>query len=200
MAVPKRTISKQINSLFEKEEWAEARDVLEKQLAKHPDDHWLLTRIGTTFYEEGDYQRAMFYAEKAMAIAPRCPLVLWDYAGTLDMLGEYKKAFDVYARILKLWPAITKDECSEGEDWALSLLADVMFRVGVCFGNLGKKDPAWAMISGHRNLLDIGIASLYGYEDVQRELDALDFAPRKAVDGEIRHALELVEQGCAVPL
>ena len=40
---------------------------------------------------ESDYQEALRWVEKAREIAPDCPLVLWDYAGTLDMLGRERE-------------------------------------------------------------------------------------------------------------
>ena len=43
---------------------------------------------------------ALKYAEKAFAAAPSCPLVLWDYAGVLQMLGRHDESLDLYARIV----------------------------------------------------------------------------------------------------
>jgi hypothetical protein len=53
------SFSNKINALFATKNWAEARKLLQSQLCKQPDNHWLLTRISTTFYEERYYKKAL---------------------------------------------------------------------------------------------------------------------------------------------
>src|SRR5688572_8717949 len=98
--MPTDTLSKRINRLFDHEKWAAARSLIERELATLPADdwtrHWWLTRLSTTYYEERNYKKARELAEQAVAIAPSCPLVLWDLAGTLDMLGDKAGAIHTY--------------------------------------------------------------------------------------------------------
>ena len=62
------------------------------KLKSSPNDHWLLTRLGLTYYEERRYKQALKYELRALAEAPNCPLALWDYAGSLEMLGRTEAA------------------------------------------------------------------------------------------------------------
>ncbi len=77
----------QIEKYIEEEKWVKARIEILKELKHHKDDHWLIIRLSTTYYEEQKYQKAFELAGRALKLAPNCPLVLWDYACTLDMLG-----------------------------------------------------------------------------------------------------------------
>src|SRR5438309_778426 len=80
----RKSVTKVIDRLFAQERWADARAVLAKELAREPDSHWLRARLSTTYYEELNYDRALEEVEEARRLAPDCPLVLWEYAGTLD--------------------------------------------------------------------------------------------------------------------
>jgi len=73
---------------------------LRRRLKAEPHHHWLLTRLSSVYYEQRRYVLALKYAEKAFAEAPSCPLVLWDYAGVLQMLGRHDESLDLYARIV----------------------------------------------------------------------------------------------------
>jgi hypothetical protein len=43
-----------------------------------PTDRWLWTTLGLTFYERRRYETALQCSKRAVALAPDCPLVLWD--------------------------------------------------------------------------------------------------------------------------
>jgi tetratricopeptide (TPR) repeat protein len=64
----------EIESAIERDDWPGARKLIEEELAKDPDDHWLLTRLSLTYYEQFDYQKALDLSERALSIAPECPL------------------------------------------------------------------------------------------------------------------------------
>src|SRR5207248_6262374 len=73
-------------------------------------------------------------ARKAEALAPNCPLVLWDLAGALDANGNPLAAAEILHRLIDRgeW-AIARDKCGEGKAWARSLVTDCWYRIGVCF-------------------------------------------------------------------
>jgi tetratricopeptide (TPR) repeat protein len=161
----------QVETLIELEKWADARRAIEKELKSAPDNHWLLTRLSTTYYEEGDYESALKWVEKARAIAPDCPLVLWDYAGTLDMLGRPREALAVYRSLLDRGAeAIANDECGEGMDWATALLTDCVYRVGNCVEDLGDRQKAAELYRRYLHLLDLGSRSIYSRDEAATRL------------------------------
>src|SRR5262249_44573504 len=96
-----QSTSEAINENLYKKNWVKARSLIRRELKRNPKSHWLLTRLGSTFYEEHSYRKSLRIAQQAYKLAPRCPLVLWDYAGSLDMIGRHKTAIEVWQKILK---------------------------------------------------------------------------------------------------
>jgi hypothetical protein len=65
-SVDKRKImSKEIEKLIDAEEWKAARKLIRAALRNEPDCHWLITRLGLTYYEERKYRKALYYDTKA---------------------------------------------------------------------------------------------------------------------------------------
>ena len=119
-----------IEELIGKEDWQAARKEILSKLEGDPQNHWLLTRLGLTYYEERDYEKALETVKQAYAIAPKCPLVLWDYAGTLQMLRRHKEAMKLFRRIIaKGVDDIAYGECGEGKAKAKGLIADCYLRL-----------------------------------------------------------------------
>jgi hypothetical protein len=163
-----------VESLIEQEKWSAARRAIEEELRDHPDDHWLLTRLSTTYYEEGDYEAALRWAEKAKEIAPDCPLVLWDYAGALDMLGRERDALKVYRSLVERGvDAVAEDGCGEGVEWAKGLLADCVFRAGCCLEDLGDNRGASRLYRTYLALVDLGVESIYPRAEAVTRLRAV---------------------------
>ena len=77
---------KSIESLLEAEEWDAARRQIERDLERDPQNHWLLTQLGVTLYEEKRYADALKPLLESLDIVPDCPLTLWNLAGALDAL------------------------------------------------------------------------------------------------------------------
>lgn len=178
--MPARTLSEKINNLFNKEKWDDARALIEGELTKpgNINDHWLLTRLATTYYEKKEYPTALEHLKKAKELAPRCPLVLWEYAGTLDALGKFDEAIDVYVSLLRRGaPAIANEECGEGTEWAVGLLTDCLFRIGVCLKHQGKMAKSWRFFTGYEEVVRAGAKSIYTVPALWKQLT--DDMPRE---------------------
>jgi len=160
-----------LEHFFYVEDWQNARKVLLKELKRSSQDHFLLSRLSTTYYEEYKYQKALEIAEKAFKIAPYCPLVLWDYAGTLSMLDRCDEAIAIWKRLLKRGvERIAYGACSEGIRDAKSLLNDCRYRIGLCYHELGKKSLAIRYIQEHLAHRQPGIPSIYSIREVKKAL------------------------------
>lgn len=166
---------KLINKYFEEEEWEKARIVLIQELEHAPDNVWLLTRIGTTYYEERDYKHALKFAQKASKLNPNDPLVLWDLANALDMLNQKEKAIKLWKRIIDFGEErIGFIETGEGLDWAKSLICDCYYRVGLAYINLDEYEKAFESLYLHMDLRDEGVSSIYPVEDVKQKINMLN--------------------------
>ncbi len=172
-------IENRIESLIGERAWESAQGVVEKQLRKEPDDHWLWARLSGVKYERRDYQGALDAAEKALTIVPDCPLALWSRAGALDMLGRTKEAGKIYIQLTRRGLAELSDpdedanECWEGADWTRGLVVDCMFRTADCLAKIGKRDEAVEWYNHFLNLLDFGMQGIYSRADATARLKKL---------------------------
>ncbi|MGC2301594.1 MAG: hypothetical protein WA476_22495 [Acidobacteriaceae bacterium] len=168
----KETSGKAIEHALEVEDWAGARKLIRAGLRSKPADHWLLTRLALTFYEQRQYRRALNLELKALQIAPYCPLVIWGYAGSLEMLGQTREA-----RILFQWLVswgeenLAYGECGEGIRWARSLIADCYYRIGLIWEEKGQRKRALRSYAEHLAYRRRGVRSIYPIRDVERHYE-----------------------------
>lgn len=167
-------IMKAIYRAIDAEDWPKARELIRSALKRTPDDHWLLTRLGLTYYEQRQYKRALQYVKKAMALSPKCPLVLWDYAGCLHMLDRHEEAITAYKQITSRGiDRVATEDCGEGHAWARGLVADCYYRTAQCHRERGDTKGAAAAYRRHLSLRGSGCRSIYPIADVRKELETL---------------------------
>lgn len=163
-----------LTEYFEQEEWGSARRLIQQALVTAPNNHWLLTRLSTTYYEQHDYERAEEYARNALRVAPRCPLARWDCAGALDMLGREQDAIEIWKELVAQdVQELAYDECGEGLRWAQSLVNDSRYRIGLSYLSLGNTRQARKYLMDHLRNRKRGLPSLYRLAEVKRRIDAL---------------------------
>ncbi len=172
-----------VESLIRAEKWSTARAAIERRLTKAPKDHWLVTRLGLTYYEEHRYEEALACHEEAIALAPTCPLVLWDYAGALQMLDRHREALDVYRKLIRRGPKrIAAGQCGEGLAWANGLVADCYYRMMDSLDALGDKAGATAMLERHLDARGPGCRSIYPLGEVRKKGQSLRQARASRVE------------------
>jgi tetratricopeptide (TPR) repeat protein len=126
----KRRAWKSIEEAIKTGDWTGARRLIKSELTRAPKDHWLLSRMALTFYEQRMYERALYWDAMALQEAPYCPLAIWGYAGSLDMLGRHQDSLILY-RWLVGWgeEELAYGECGEGIRWARALVTDCHYRI-----------------------------------------------------------------------
>jgi tetratricopeptide (TPR) repeat protein len=176
---------KKIEGAFAREDWTGARNLIVAELKRTPDDHWLLARLSTTYYEQHRYADALKFIRAAFRLMPKCPLVLWDYAGTLDALGKSRQALKIYGKLIEQGPHCVGEEnpCGEGLEWALSLLADCVFRAGACWERLDKRDKAVLWYEAFLKLRTQWSGGIHTPDDALQRIEKLSKDnPRRAKD------------------
>jgi tetratricopeptide (TPR) repeat protein len=134
-----------------------------------PVAHWHLTRRASTLYEARRYREALKRSQQALTLAPRCPLVLWDHACILDMLGRRAEAKRIFRRLIRRGAeAIAVGPCGEGLAWARGLVADCHFRLAGILLDEGRPGLARRELGAHRRLRGPGSRSIYDRRDVER--------------------------------
>ena len=160
---------KEIAKLIGKADWQGARALLLRELRRHPHHHWLLDRLSETYYGEGRIALALRTIKKAYKLNPECPLVLWDYANTLEEVGEIDHARQLYEHILaRGTEKSAHGECGEGSDWAMSLLSDSAYRLALCYERLNRHTDAKTAILTNVHMRDQGAKSIYPKEELQQ--------------------------------
>jgi tetratricopeptide (TPR) repeat protein len=124
-----------IEDAVAREKWSLASRLIRERLKRSPTDHWLLSRLALTYYEQRQYRRALRYDLKALQDGPYCPLAIWGYASTLDMLKQPTEALKLY-RWLISWgeDELAYGPCGEGIRSARSLIADCYYRIAAIQG------------------------------------------------------------------
>jgi tetratricopeptide (TPR) repeat protein len=142
--------------------WRQVRKQLLQSLEAEPKNHWILTRLGNTYFQEGDNRLALAYVIKALRLQPECPLALWDYACVLDDLGKSRQAFEIFSRLVRKGVGrIRTDDCGEGIRWAKSLVNDSRYRAGFSAHSLKLAKSAKAYFVEHFKNRERGVFSLY---------------------------------------
>jgi len=158
-----------IEAAIAADKWTKARGLIERALKIEPDIHWLLTRLGLTYYEQFDYELALEYEKKALSLAPDCPLVQWDYAGTLEMLDRPREAIKMFDGILRRdVDSLANDACGEGRARARGLRADALYRVARCYETLGDRKKAALMVRQALSERGPGCESIYPISEVRK--------------------------------
>jgi tetratricopeptide (TPR) repeat protein len=167
-------MSRNIEAAIQSEEWKKARQLIRAELKKKPLSHWLLTRLGSTYYEERAYRVALSYEMRAFKLAPKCPLVLWDYAGTLQALGKHKFALRVYCRLTSRGiDSIAFGNCGEGLARARGLVADCHYRKALSYLKIGRPRAAINAYRTHLRMRGPGCRSIYAMKAIKKELATL---------------------------
>jgi tetratricopeptide (TPR) repeat protein len=192
----KSSLTNKIGRLFRQSKWQEARTLLESERRTRPEDHWVLTQLAVTFYEQRRYAKALRLEMASLKVVPDCPLTLWNLAGTLDAMGRHVEAIAIYTSLLRSRKTPQEDPCWESLRWADALKADCIYRLGVCYQNLRRKEAAERCFRRYLDLLLTGIDGSYSPDDVLRQVrglhdrnagrDAAENELRKAVNGAVR--------------
>jgi len=158
-----------INKAILEEDWAGARALIERELELRPDSHWFWNRLALTYYEQFEYARALEFDQRAKALAPDCPLVLWGYAGSLQMLDRPKEAIEVYQEIIDRGiQALATDPCGEGYARACGLFVDSLYRSAQCWRALGDRERARALVEQSLAKRGVGCESIYTDSEIEK--------------------------------
>jgi tetratricopeptide (TPR) repeat protein len=163
-----KTLGKQVESALKAEGWKKARWVIEAALKPNPKDHWLLSRLALTYYEERRYKQALYWDGMALREAPYCPLAIWGYAGSLESLDRSGEALVLYRWLLS-WgeEELAFGDCGEGVRWARSLMADCHYRIARIWEKKRQWKRAVAEYEIHLARRKDGDGSIYRIRDVK---------------------------------
>lgn len=163
-------VSKLIEKAIDADDWVTARKLIRAELKRHPKDHWLLGRLALTYYEQRNYEKALHWDIMALQEAPYCPLLIWDYAGTLAMLERNDEALLLYRWLLS-WGVkqLAYGECGEGMRSARALVADCHYRIACIWEEKRQWKRSAAEFAKYFALRRKGHGSIYSLREVKAE-------------------------------
>jgi len=127
-----------------------------------------MSRLALTYYEQRKYEHALYWEAMALQEAPYCPLSIWGYAGTLEMLGRQRESVALYRGLLS-WgeKELAYGDCGEGIRRARSLLADCHYRIALIW----EKKRQWKRAANEYDVYlsrrKDGWGSIYPIHDVK---------------------------------
>ena len=127
----------------------------------------MFARLALTHYELRDYRAALAHAQRALGLAPRCHLALWERAGALQMLGRHREAIETYRRLTRRGVnRIAHGQCGEGLARARGLIADCHYRIASSLNALGARKAALKEFEHHLDMRGPGCRSIYPLESL----------------------------------
>lgn len=157
----------QYYALSKQKKYLEGLAILKKMRKREPNSFWILTCISDDYYELRQYEKALRYAEKAYAINPNSPIVLWTYAGALYIIKETSRAIELWQKIIDIDEYdLAYNITTEGLKWARGLKNDCVYRIGITRLLLGDNESALFYIKLHLSKRQRGLPSLYTKKEV----------------------------------
>ena len=158
-------MSKAIETAISREKWKEAGRLVRAELKEKPDRHWLLTRLGLTYYEEPAYRTSLSYSPKKSF-----PNLCWRPSNA----RETPHGAPVYGRLLSRGiEKIACGDCGEGRRWACGLIADCRYRRAQSFKTLKRPKEAVSSYRKHLKMRGPGCMSIYPIRIVRKKLSEL---------------------------
>jgi tetratricopeptide (TPR) repeat protein len=96
-----RTLGSQLN---QQQQWAQAKDVLNRSLALHAEDDRSLHERGVAYHNLGDFMQALADFDRSLTLDPDNPDTLGNRGWTYHTMRDYAQALADYGRSLALRP------------------------------------------------------------------------------------------------
>jgi len=133
-----RSESRRIERLMSEGRWTSARSRIVSALRKHPNDHFLLSCLSLTYYEQDQFTKALESSRRAIALKPKCPASLWEHAGNLSAVGRHKEAIACCRSVVRRsLDSLAYGECGDGLAYAKTISIDCRFQLGFLYYTVG---------------------------------------------------------------
>jgi hypothetical protein len=98
-------------------------------------------------------------------------LVLWDYAGALDMLERKEEAIQIFRGLIRRGISrMAHGRCGEGISWAKGLVNDSRYKLGLIYAGKGDYQTAKKYIRDCIASRKKGCYSIYDLREAKKDL------------------------------
>lgn len=131
-----------------------------------PDDHRLWARLALNWVEAHTPEHAAKVLDRALLLAPTCPMLLWYRAGVFELLGQDDTARVTYLLLLEQGvDGLAAGECGLGRTLAEGLMSDCFHRLALLDEARGRTREASAWYAEHLASLGEGRHGVYTLDD-----------------------------------
>lgn len=145
-------------------------------LAKNPKrrhDHAALIARGLALYEARRYAAALPCFDRALRMAPECPIALYNRANTLHMLERSEEASEILKGLLAVTPEVLHQRC-EVPFSARSIQTDAcMLLFWTTLHHRGFCDEAFEHAAAHLRRRSRGVPSVWSKREVLGDIAAM---------------------------
>ena len=89
---------------FQERKFCEALNIFNNLIKLNPNDGDLLFTLGNIYYSLNDLNMSSLYFERSLKIFPKSQIILNNYGLTLQSLGQFDKAKELFKNLIKLNP------------------------------------------------------------------------------------------------
>ncbi|MFN5308134.1 MAG: tetratricopeptide repeat protein [Candidatus Kapaibacterium sp.] len=159
---------KKFENLFKQGKLLEAQDYLHEWLTEKPNSVWILSHIAHIYWCLKEYDKALSYSSRALALDHVEPLVLWYHALILESLGFVNQAFNIWGFLVaRQAEVIGEIDCGEGVDWAKSLQVDCLFKMSSLTCELGELQESMHYFRRMKYRINKGSKGIYSDDDIK---------------------------------
>jgi tetratricopeptide (TPR) repeat protein len=144
-------------------------------------NHIELVRCGNRIHEDRKYRAALPYFERALEVAPRCPVAAYCKANTLHMLDRDEEAYAILKRLINASILELRDCCPHCGPESLQLDAYyLLFLVTLRARGFGRE--AFGYARQHLRRRRRGLESLWSVREVRAEIAAMRRESREEIN------------------
>lgn len=168
-------IQSRINRLKRTGDYSHLRSFLLKLLSDYPDEYYFMAELSSAFYQLGEYEEALTYAQESYQLASDDYWVRYIYGCALSANDKLEEAAEMFDSIIACDVAfLAYYEHGEGKRWAESLLNDSRYMRAVIYQQEGNNLEARGLFRIHKSLRKSGLYSDFSMKQVNDHLKWLD--------------------------
>ena len=135
-------------------------------------DHEALVQCGLDLHEARKYAAALPWFERALALAPDCPVAQYNRANTLHMLDRNREAEPILRELIAASPAQLRRRCATGDSRSLQLDAHYLLFL-VLLGGRGFSAEPFGLAEEHLRRRRRGLRSVWPVRKVRADVAAM---------------------------
>jgi tetratricopeptide (TPR) repeat protein len=160
----------QIKKAVSEKKWQRVVTLAQKQLRLGNVRLWILNTAGTAYFHLQDHANELRIATKAITVAPRNALILWNYAHALNNADKHKEAIREFQNLRRMSSRTILQFCElRSSRSAEALKNDCLYGIGTCYWNLQRwSDAARYYRKCVRRRREVG--STYSIREIKKSL------------------------------